>query len=347
MQLPPVRTLGTQLGVSHNAVHRALQVLAQEGIIETQRGIGIRVAASGSAKVPLTFGFVYPYRPDQPYAGHIHVIAEKAINLKNNHYIIKSSYGDPKEEQRAVQQCLESGSEGLILWPCEGEENKTFFQELSSRCPLVFVDRVYEGTSYPSVVMDWSRTGRDIVQHLGQKGFSKILILEEHLEISSYRELFGSMRETVQKMEVQDRFQFAPMETQPFFNLYSRNPETAVTTFTENLANLLAQKQYDTIFSPQDEFLDYIFINTDLATQFPTIKLFSVTSTLPSPRTLKFYQHGVYEWVMNTEAMVSKATEILHDKVFFRSRTQQPIRIPSALVLRASDEVCWKVGERK
>jgi DNA-binding LacI/PurR family transcriptional regulator len=346
MQLPTVRTLGTQLGASRNAVHRALQLLNREGVIETQRGVGIRVATAAQRKTPLTFGFIYPFSPDEPFSGRIHIVAEKAINSQNNHYIIKSSNGDAAAERAVAEQCLGGGCEGLILWPCPGEENKEFFQEISSRVPLVFVDRVYEGSCQPSVVLDWKGMGRDIVFHLGQKGFSRVLILEEQLEISSYRELYGSIRETVRKMGLKDRFSIAPMTMYEFNTLYARNPNLAVESYAAKLGLLLEKDRYDAVFTPQDEFLDYIIINTDLAARYPGLTLFGATDTAPTRRSPGFYRRGVYEWVTNMEAMIRKATEILHNKVYLRSRVQQPIRIPSKLILRTMDSLCWEVGEK-
>jgi DNA-binding LacI/PurR family transcriptional regulator len=347
MQLPPVRTLGTQLGVSRNAVHRALQVLAKEGIIETQRGVGIRVAAEVCKKTPLTFGFIYPFNPNEPFAGRIHIVAEKAINLQSNHYVIRSSFGNPAEERLAAEQCLEGGCEGLILWPCPGEENREFFQALSTRVPLVYIDRIFEGSCQPSVILDWARMGRDVVFDLGQRGFSRILVLEEQLEISSYRELYRSIRETVRKMGIEDRFRIAPMTMYDFYALYARNPNLAVESYAAKLDSLLGKDRYDALFTPQDEFLDYVFISTELAATYPALKLFSVTDTTPMRRSPGFYRRGIYEWVTNTEAMVRKATEILHNKVYFRSRAQQPIRIPCRLIHRTADSLCWEAGGRK
>ncbi len=346
MQLPTVRALGAQMGVSSNVAYRALQVLTKEGVIETQRGIGVRVAAEDRKKAPLTFGFIYPFNTDEPFSGRIHIVAEKAINFQNNHYVIKSSNGDPAEERAAAEQCLDGGCEGLLLWPCAGEENKEYFQEISTRVPLVFVDRVYEGSCQPSVVLDWKGMGREVVCHLGQKGFSRVLVLEEQLEISSYRELYKSIRETVKKMGLKDRFTIAPMTMFDFNMLYARNPNLAVESYAAKLGSLLEKDRYDALFSPQDEFLDYVIINTDLAARFPGLTLFGTTETAPTRRSPGFYRRGVYEWVTNMEAMVRKATEILHNKVYFRSRVQQPVRIPSKLILRMMDSLCWEAGKR-
>jgi len=339
-QIPPVRVLGAELGVSLNVVQRAVQILEKEGIVETQHGIGIRVLpADRSGRMPLTFGLVYPFPPDRSFAGTIHVMAEKAIDLQNNHCIIKSTGGDPREERETVEQCLESGVEGLIVWPCAGEENIEFFRHMAQRAPLVFIDRTFDDVPVPGVTLDWARVGREIVQYLSQRGYRRILILEDPLPISSFRQMYAAMRETVKAVSGQRRFDFVQMEGNRFIERYPLEPKNAVETYKAVLEKILAADSYEAFFSPYDELIDRLYAGTRLRRQFPMRQIVSQTNTRPTPRSLEFYDLNVREWVGDLEAMFRKATEILHQIVYLKSRIQTQVRIPCFSVIRTSDRV--------
>jgi len=49
-RLPPARDLAAVLGVNTNTVFRALRALRAEGLLEFQRGRGVRVAAQASER---------------------------------------------------------------------------------------------------------------------------------------------------------------------------------------------------------------------------------------------------------------------------------------------------------
>ncbi|NLE29704.1 MAG: GntR family transcriptional regulator [Phycisphaerae bacterium] len=130
MNLPPVRNLGAELGVSVNVIQRAFHLLEKDGFITKRQGVGVQVNSTFEEdKAPLTFGFVYPYNPNSPFAGSVHCFAEKAINYKQNHCIIKSSNNDPLQERKVIKQFLNNTIQGLLVWPCDTNENVAFFSD--------------------------------------------------------------------------------------------------------------------------------------------------------------------------------------------------------------------------
>jgi DNA-binding LacI/PurR family transcriptional regulator len=337
---PPVRMLGAELGVSSNVVQRAVQLLEKEGVVESEHGIGIRVLPSDHyRRTPLTFGLVYPFQPDSSFAGTIHLLAEKAIDLQNNHCIIKSSGGTPAGERETVEQCLESGVEGLIVWPCPGVENIDFFRKTVERTPLVFIDRTFDEVPVPGVSLDWVRMGREIIQHLSQKGYRRILILEEPLSISSFRQMYGEMRKTVKIISGEHRFTFIEFEISRFFGRYPCDPRDTIKEYKSNFEKILAENPCEAFFAPHDEFIDRVYACTSLRQQFPMRQIVSMTNTHPTARSLEFYDLGIREWVGDYGAMMRKATDMLHEKVYLRSRIQQQVRIPCYSVIRTSDVV--------
>ncbi len=334
---PPVRTLGAELGVSLNVIQRAVQLLEKEGVVETQHGIGIRVLSpEKTRRTPLSFGMVIPYSPDTRFAGTIHCFADQALDVSQNHCIVKSSSHEPARERRLVEEFIETGVEGLIVWPCEGEHNVEFFNKVSETTPLVFVDRKLEGVLAPSVVLDFDAAGRDMVMHLGSQGFRKVLILEDPLPISSYRELYAAMKDAVREIDGRGRFDFEEVETTRFTDLYPVDPERQVTEHAERLARLLDGRGYEAVFATQAEYLDYVFVGTDLRTQYPNLKLSTISNTLPSPRSLAYYQRGVREWIGDFGLVIGKAAEILHDMVYLRSRPTRQYRVKFTTMVRSA-----------
>lgn len=337
---PPVRMLGAELGVSSNVVQRAVQLLEKEGVVASERGVGVRVLASSSSqRAPLMFGLVYPFLADAPFAGTIHTLAERAIDLRNNHCITTSSGGTAASERETVEQLLACGVEGLVIWPVAGDENVEFFRRVATQVPLVQIDRPLEGVQAPAVSLDWARAGREIVQHLCQKGYQRILIFEESLAISSYRQMYNEMRATIDAVSAQRRFTFVSVDHHPFFDAFPRDPRSAVREYQGRLAEVLAVHPCEAFFAPFDEFIDRIYVCGGMQQRFPMRQIVSLTNTHPTSRSLEFYDLGVREWVCDYGAMIRRATDILHEKVYLKSRIQQQIRLPLTSVIRSSDVV--------
>jgi DNA-binding transcriptional regulator YhcF (GntR family) len=327
-QIPSVRMLGAELGVSQNVVQRAIQLLEKEGIVEAQRGIGVRVLAQNkSQRVPLTFGMVIPYGPNERFAGAIHCHTENALDITKNYCIIKSSCHDIERERRLIETFVKVGIEGLVVWPCEGVKNVDFLNNVALKRPLVMVDCSPDGVDAPAVVLDFSGVGQDIITYLASQGFKKILILEDNLCISSYKEMYSSMRQTVQMIGAQEKFHFALMQTTTFLEAYQKNPQTEVKKYAAFLETEMRQHDYEALYCPQAAFLDFVFVNTELSAKYPFLKLFTISNTLPSPRSLAYYDRQPREWIGDYGQMIRKASQILHDMVYLRIRPTRQYRI--------------------
>jgi DNA-binding LacI/PurR family transcriptional regulator len=338
--LPPVRNLGAELGVSVNVIQRAFHLLEKDGFIKKRQGVGVQVSSElEDDKAPLTFGLVYPFSPDSAFAGSVHCFAEKAIDLENNHCIIKSSGNNPMQERKVVEQFLNNTIEGLLVWPCDGNENAEFFQAVSKKIPLVFVDRTFPEVQIPGVVMDCAGAGRDMVLHLGRQGWNRILVLVDPIKISTFQEMYQSMRDTTASISANHRFDFVDYPTSEFFDRYLSDPCGVVEDYTRCLEKILKADKYDAVFCPHDEFLDRCYASTGLAALYPYKEIVSVSNTRPTPRTIAFYRLGVREWICDFETMIRKATEMLHSIVLLKSRIYRQVRIKYSTVIRTSDQV--------
>ncbi|MBN1556495.1 MAG: GntR family transcriptional regulator [Phycisphaerae bacterium] len=347
-KLPTVRRLGAELGVSINVVQRALRVLEQDGVVEPQHGVGVRVLPGDSVRrTPLTFGLVYPIPTSSPFAGSIHRITEAAIDVRRNYCIIKSSDNEPAQERLLVEQFIANGIEGLLLWPCEGAENVAFYRETAGRIPMVFVDRTFDDVPVPSVTLDNVAAGRDIILHLAGRGHRKNLILECPMEISSYRDMYAAMRRTVRDVHSEDRFDFIELRTDHFLSRYPEDPSGAVGEYRAKLGSILEGRSYEAMFCAHDEFIDHVYACTDLSRRYPLTDIVSQTNTFPSQRSLAFYELSVREWISDFEGMIRRAGDLLHDRVFLKSRAQGRVHIKPTNIVRTSDAMFKKDGTER
>lgn len=347
-KLPTVRNLGAELGVSVNVVQRALRVLEQDGMVEPSHGVGVKVLPGDEApRTPLMFGLIYPILTSEQFAGSIHRITEAAIDVRRNYCIIKSSNNDPTEERRLVEQFIDNGMEGLLLWPCEGAKNAAFYRKTAGRIPMVFVDRTFDDVPIPSVTLDNAATGQDIVLHLARHGHRRILILECPLEISSFRDMYAAMRRAVRNVHAEERFSFVTLNTNRFLSKFPDDPAGAVREYKSKLEQILRKTSCEAMFCPHDEFIDRVYAETELRTRYPLAEIVSQTNTFPTPRSLAFYDLGVREWISDFEGMIRRASDLLHSRVFLKSRARGQMRIKPMSVVRTSDVVICRTTNGK
>lgn len=338
--LPTIRHLSAELGVSTNVVQRSLQLLEAEGVVCKKHGVGVEVAESDAVEnTPLTIGFVYPFSNDLNFAGSIHCFVEQAVDLHKNHCIIKSSSGDPAIERQIIEQFCDQGVDGLVVWPCEGKENVEFFDGVSKRTKIVFVDRSFDELSIPGVVMDCKRLGVDVVQRLGSAGLRKVLILVDPLRISTYEEMYDSMREMIVQISGQERFSLKEITSSSFMTEYATSPHMAVEKYYRQLEAILKSQEFDAIFCPHDEFVDRVYACTDLVERFPVKRVMCVTDSKLNPRSLNFYDLEAMEWITDFFQMIKKAVEILDRMVHLNSRAYKEVRIKFFPIIRKSDRI--------
>ena len=335
-QLPPVRSLSGEFGVSVNVIQRAIALLEEQRLVEIQHGVGVRVCFGDVKRQPLIFGLIHPYSPKLTFAGTIHQHADLAIDARENICLVKSSCQDAALERQLIEQFCDMGIEGMLVWPCAGRANDEFFCEAAEKLPMVFVDRAVENAAAPSVICDYKRAGRDIVQHLAKNNCRRALILEEMCDIATFSEMYQSMHAAVEEMAAEKRFEFASFNATYFEESYIAKPASTVADYTERLEMLLAEGDYDALFSPQDVWLDHVYANTDLHRQYPMRQIVTVCNTMSTPRTLAFLELGVRGWVIDFCGMFDKATDLLHQIVYRRSRLRRTYRIKFSTAIRCA-----------
>jgi GntR family transcriptional regulator of arabinose operon len=193
-KLPSLRSLSSELNLSFPAVQRAVRQLEKEAILESRHGVGIRILDSADCNgTPLLFGFVQPYFSRFSLA--LQHYLEQALDSRSNLCVVKSTHNEPERERTEIERLIASGINGLLVWPVDGDTNGEFLQTVSQRLPVVFVDRTLEGIRSAAVVLDYESGGRQIIRGLHQKGYQRLLVVCDPIDISSFRQLKAGLRE--------------------------------------------------------------------------------------------------------------------------------------------------------
>ncbi len=221
--LPSVRILAEEFGVSVNAVYRAVKLLQHEASLEGVQGHGIRVLTptDETVRAPIYFAFICPYGPECEFYGNVQSFLAEAMSGRQDHCLTRHTDGSVEAERQAITSAIEAGVQGLLVWPVQSSENADFFKTIAKKIPIVFVDRTVEDVQAPSVVLDCYRLGCDIMRRLRSQGVKRALVLEEPLDVSSFRQLNQGMRDTQgSEMEVD----FKTVDTTSFVLNYKNNP---------------------------------------------------------------------------------------------------------------------------
>lgn len=187
-RVPSEKELSDKFKVSRITSKKALELLAQNDFIERIRGKGsfvlkqndnsnsesINKTKSNGSEKRYTFAFVIPDFSDS--FGTVLVKAiEKACAEKNANLIIRQTYGDIEEEEKAIKHLVNDAVDGLIIFPVHGENYNVELLKLSLKnFPLVLVDRYLKGIPASSVCTDNRLASEQITNYLFTRGHKNI-----------------------------------------------------------------------------------------------------------------------------------------------------------------------------
>lgn len=198
------RELCARYRVSTTTAARALNELVLEGVLVRRRGQGTFVAESAprpsAPTAERTVAYIGPYGWHHDGNGPHHtgivggvdaVCGELGFRL-----FITTSVDSPQSERRALQRALDTGADGVVLYPMEGHSNTDLLAELRDRhVPIVMVDRYRPGLSDDVVTADNYAVGRELTDHLIADGHRRIATLWSETDTTSVRDrLVGHLR---------------------------------------------------------------------------------------------------------------------------------------------------------
>lgn len=185
-QLPTEKELAEQYGVSRLTVHRALQRLAQQGMIHRYPGKGSFVSehatdSASNGRQPATdnrsipvIAFILP-RAAEAYGMTVLESAIERAEQSNYSVMVSFTKDSQAAEEAAIRRAVQYGAKGLLVNPVYGE----FYSEQLLRLhldnfPLVLVDKRLDKIPVPYVTTDNYSAAYELTKHLIELGHKNI-----------------------------------------------------------------------------------------------------------------------------------------------------------------------------
>jgi DNA-binding LacI/PurR family transcriptional regulator len=327
--LPSFRSLSKEFGVSLNVVQRAVYQLEEKRVLVPHHGRGLAVANSERCnRTAITFGFIQPYSAREAFEQQVILYAEEAFTTRDNLMIIRSCQGSAEREREVAQNLVHNGIQGILLWPAENNPNGPFFQEFSSHTPVVLVDRLLEGAELPAVVLDVYKAGREICQQmLSVRKHRRMLALIDDLDVSPYRDVIRGLQDQAKAIGRSEDLVIERLGITPLIKQWYTADFSQVETNRKLVEERLKKGGYDALFCFQEEFFDFVIVETGLLDDFSGLQLVSLNDPSLNTRTRKYNESGVLTWGMDFPRMISIAADLLQQWVLTRTRTKRMVKV--------------------
>jgi DNA-binding LacI/PurR family transcriptional regulator len=182
-RLPSERELQLRYKVSRPTISKALTALAAEGKL-------IKMQGSGSYAVPYPkdtaalspsrrIGFVAPVTGEALVQSLFRGIDR--IAHRRNYCVLMGSAGNHvAREEQAIRQLLDSGAQGLVIYPVprtEEEHREDYLRRSNLEVPVVLVDTCTPEQGHTQVIFDNRRAGFAMTDWLIHQGHRRIGVL--------------------------------------------------------------------------------------------------------------------------------------------------------------------------
>ncbi|MBD0381921.1 GntR family transcriptional regulator [Paenibacillus sedimenti] len=184
-RVPSEKELADEYNVSRITSKKALEMLAEEGIIVRKPGRGSFVAERGGVQ---SEGLALGERTERSRQTLIGLVMtdfgntfgtgmiygmEWASAEHDSFLVLRRSFGVPENEEKAIRAFLDLGVDGIIVFPAQGEfYNAEILKLVIKQFPLVLVDRHLKGVAAASISTDnisAAHMGTDYLLDLGHK----------------------------------------------------------------------------------------------------------------------------------------------------------------------------------
>ena len=196
--LPSERRLADEYGVSRITIISALDLLEQENLIERQHGRGTFVTTPPTPEENNTLSVAFlPGVFHHPYLFSVLMGIARVTSEQHVHLQVMGAYENSREETHYVEEVIDRGIDGLIVYPRAGYENVELYRQLQrDGFPFVMVDRYYPQVSTDHVVFGDEDAAFALTSRLLARGHKRIAVLTHHeVETTSVRDrLWGYRR---------------------------------------------------------------------------------------------------------------------------------------------------------
>jgi LacI family transcriptional regulator len=166
---------GEKMGISKEVIEKVLKVSGEMKFKLNMIASSLRTGKTRS------IGLIVEDISNQFFADLARVIEREAINL--NYRVFYCSTGaDDARAVELVNSLLQANVDGFIITPTENM--KATIDRLSElQCPIVLLDRYFEGQEVSHVVLDNFEGGKTATNYLLEKGFKKIAFITNYSQL--------------------------------------------------------------------------------------------------------------------------------------------------------------------
>ncbi|MEG6614364.1 GntR family transcriptional regulator [Pseudoclostridium thermosuccinogenes] len=179
-RLPTEKELTEKFNVSRITTKKALELLAEEGIVKRIRGKGSYITKDfkettdktneGCVKSGSLIGFVLPDYSDG-YATELFKGIEEEATKHDLYIVHRRTFGLQDLEEKVMDGLVNLGVKGIIIMPVHGENyNPKVLRLVLDGFPVVFVDRYLKGIPSPCVCTDNIASSKMAVDYLLKLG---------------------------------------------------------------------------------------------------------------------------------------------------------------------------------
>ncbi|WHY86030.1 GntR family transcriptional regulator [Neobacillus novalis] len=195
-KIPTEKELADQFNVSRITSKKALDMLAEQNIIERFKGKGSFVSSElpsvlekkdldSTSEQEELIGLIIPDFTDT-YGLELFRAIEKRSSENNYNLVIKRTYGDEDLEKKAINSLVKIGVKGMIIYPVQGVHyNSELIRLVLEKYPLVLVDRYLKGIPASSVSINNKEATKEVTKHLIESGQKHIAFMSPRSEGTS------------------------------------------------------------------------------------------------------------------------------------------------------------------
>ncbi len=198
--LPSEHEIAEAYGVSRITSRRALNMLAEQGLIRRRPGIGsevlpkpepVRTIGLMMANVGAMFGIDF-----------IRGVLEEA-RTQGYLVICQMGYLVTSQEERAAQELIRAGVRGIVMIPLyDATHCSNAFAELTRKVPMVFGDREIIGLDVPLVCTDNTAATQALCMRLYELGHRNIAFVSSSTTSTAVGQRYKGYRQFCEKMGV-------------------------------------------------------------------------------------------------------------------------------------------------
>jgi len=182
-RLPSESELQRHLKISRSTIRQALSNAEAEGLIERVPGKGSFAKAFSPNNQQRNFIGYITFDFFSDFQRHLLSGAESVTRSQGYRILFCNSNGDVEEENRLLDQLLQDGVKGILIWPAwKSDQARRLYQiAKQNSIPIVLMDRTLKGLNKDYVLSDNYTGAYEATKYLIDIGHRKIVFLTRPL----------------------------------------------------------------------------------------------------------------------------------------------------------------------